>query len=161
MREWIKSLGQFLAGLGICIAAFIYLLRFRAQSLDRTQELTGILNATSAELTEHKRKLSSFLEDPSKIISASSEQFVTRVWDQQRPKVAQALSYQDFTMFAGYYADISVVKDEMQNVAPEGEKIEKVERLMKLAEERLSYLQSRLHLAILGIKEEEYRGKGG
>jgi hypothetical protein len=61
MGDWLKSLGQLFGGIGLFVAALVYLLNFQRESADQKRKLRGRLLLIGAELDSHERALTRYL----------------------------------------------------------------------------------------------------
>ncbi len=57
VRDWLKSVGQGLGGIGLLVAAIAYRAEVQAAGRERTGELMGLLTSVIAEISANERTL--------------------------------------------------------------------------------------------------------
>ncbi len=152
MREWLKSVGQVLTGLGLLVAAFIYLLEVWRGYQERVLELVGLLELVAIETSRNNQALSRLIREPQRLISPFGAPFQTEAWDQNSVRISQLLEdYTLFSLMARYYQSLQLAREALEHGAPETEGIEELRKRVEAARQYGGVLEYRAHRYIASM----------
>lgn len=161
MRDWLKSIGQGLGGLGILVAALVYWVRaqteMQAAAQERTGELVGLLSSVASEISINERTLDRLIGEPHRLVTPTEQVLVTRHWDQNALRIAQLLSdYGMFSPIAQYYECAQRLRESVRHGAATREDVDDFRENAEVCRQQGAVVRNRIFRYLAEVLAVEF-----
>lgn len=130
MREWLKSIGQACAGVGVLLTSIGYSWSLRRIARAQSGELVGGLIRIATEISSNNRTTILLLDEPHRLVDARHEPLKTAAWDQNLVRISQLLrDYRLLQLMAIYYDSVRSINDAIRYTTRDRERIEELRAL--------------------------------
>lgn len=149
MRDWLKSIGHGLGGLGLLVAALTYWAKVQAemQTANRKQagNLIAMLTAVAVEISVNERTLDRLISEPHRLVGPADQTLETGFWDRNRLRIARTLGdYGVFSPIVQYYEYVQRLQEGVRHGATTSKDVEQLRSNAKACRQQGSFVKSRI-----------------
>lgn len=146
MRDWLKSVGQGLGGIGLLVAAVTYRAEVQAANRERTGELMGLLTSFAAEVSVNERTLDRLIQEPHRLVASTDPLLETDSWNRDGLRLARLLGdYGMFSPIAQYYEDTRRLEEGARQGASTREDVEGLRGYAVSCRQQGDYVRRRIY----------------
>lgn len=157
MRDWLKSVGQGLGGIGLLVAAVAYRAEVQAASRERMGELMGLLMSFAAEVSINERTLDRLVQEPHRLVASTEPLLETDSWNRDGLRLARLLGdYGMFSPIAEYYEDARRLEEGARKGAATREDVEELRRYAVLCRQQGDFVRRNIYGYLTAMFPSEY-----